>query len=483
MEELTRNRNNQTRVRIIGSDGEALELDLGAGATRAIHTFAVSDRDVVLGAASRYAASQPLGSDRFVWDNHIAAVTGGANDVRRWRQERRLREPAVPGPLQMPDGSDVLSGVGFPNAASQPSSPSLTLREFLTEIASSYDRTAGTGHPTQRLIRAAPRHLTDYAPVGFIVHGRAGAGMPAAIPWIGFLDPDETTSPLEGLYVVYLFSADLDVVWLTLIQGITRLHERVRPPARARERLTADGARIRERLGSAALAGFVESVDLRARGRLPLGYAAGAVAALRYDTTALPSEQELGRDLAGMFRLYQDAIAAKRDLLLTAPGAISTPSGSPTPPARSPLEHFKPKDATDYKATLTGGTIVKTRRHEALIHDYGDWAVERGFAASTAEHPKDLVLRREGREWLVEGKVLYRGNAAGATRAAIGQLVEYRRFLYSDDAPAPTLVALFTETIGNAYVGLLEELGILAIWRDQGKWTGNAAAVIDRLTE
>jgi hypothetical protein len=36
------------------------------------------------------------------------------------------------------------------------------------------------------------------------------------------------------------------------------------------------------------------------------------------------------------------------------------------------------------------------------------------------EHPKDPVLRRDGREWLVEAKVLYQGNATNAVRAALG---------------------------------------------------------------
>lgn len=481
MEELRRNRNNQARVRITRPDGSALELDLGAGATRSVETFGEDERDAVLSAASTYASEHPLGANRFIWDNHTAAVTGGADDIPGWRRDRRLREPAVPGPPQMPDGSDVLR---VPRTVvPEPRAPT-GLRDFLLHVATTYDRTAGTGHPTQRLIRAARQHLGGYAPVGFKVHGRAGAGGAAAIPWIGFLDPDETTSPLEGLYVVYLFSGDLEIVWLTLIQGISRLHERVRPPSRARDILAGDSAKIREKLGASALDRFADAIDLRATGRLPAGYEAGAVAALRYETRALPADNVLRRDLHRMFGLYQDGIAAKRVLLLTEPGAISSPSGADAGRGRpNPLEHFKPKDAGDYRSTLAGGTVVKSRKHEALIRDYGEWALRSGFRASTAEHPKDLVLRRDGREWLVEGKVLYRGDAASATRAAIGQLFEYRSFLYADTATTPALVALFTETIGEAYVSLLAEVGIAAVWRHDGNWAGSDAACNDGLAE
>ncbi len=79
-----------------------------------------------------------------------------------------------------------------------------------------------------------------------------------------------------------------------------------------------------------------------------------------------------------------------------------------------PLAHFRPKDDSDYLAQLAGRTIIKSRRHERLVRDYGEWSQSQGFVASTTEHPRDLVLRRDGYEWLVEAKVLYRGNATEA---------------------------------------------------------------------
>jgi len=43
-------------------------------------------------------------------------------------------------------------------------------------------------------------------------------------------------------------------------------------------------------------------------------------------------------------------------------------------------------------AHVQGGTFKRTRRHEALIAEYGSWVRAEGFVASTAEHPKDLVV-------------------------------------------------------------------------------------------
>jgi hypothetical protein len=68
-------------------------------------------------------------------------------------------------------------------------------------------------------------------------------------------------------------------------------------------------------------------------------------------------------------------------------------------------------------------------------------------------------------------------------REAIGQLFEYRRFLYAGTSIDPTLVGLFSEPIGDAYVGLLQELGIEAVWRDAGLWKGTPRALSGGLAE
>jgi hypothetical protein len=353
------------------------------------------------------------------------------------------------------------------------------LSEYISKIAATFDRAGGMSAPAQQLLRRADAELRDLAPIGFVTTGSGGRGVAATIPWFGFLDPDETTTPTEGLYVVYLFTADLAAVYLTLIQGVMFVLERIHPPVDARARLAADGHRIREKLGADRLAGLLTAIDLRARGPLPAGYESGAVAAIEYAVARLPDNATLEEDLERILGLYQDAISAKRALLATDPGSIASPAGwssarSDDDPA---LDHFKPKDSGDYLAHVTGGTFVRTRRHEALIKQYGEWAQDAGFTASTAEHPKDLVLRLDGVEWLVEAEVVRRGNAAHAVREAIGQLFEYRRFLYVDQAKvSPNLVGLFSESIGDAYLALLSELGILAVWRDAGAWQGCPAA-------
>lgn len=108
MQVLEGNRLNQADVLVRATDGSEWRLRLGAGAMRAIATIPANRQDAVLISAADYAREHPLASDGAIYDNHIAAVTGGADDVPRWRRGRGLRKPAVPGPSRMPGGIDVL---------------------------------------------------------------------------------------------------------------------------------------------------------------------------------------------------------------------------------------------------------------------------------------------------------------------------------------------------------------------------------------
>jgi hypothetical protein len=181
-------------------------------------------------------------------------------------------------------------------------------------------------------------------------------------------------------------------------------------------------------------------------------------------------------DLLAMLLLYQEAIHAKWSVaVLDAETSTAAAAAHAAQLQSDPLAQFRPKDESDYIAHLAGRQLVKSRRHERLVREYGEWSQAQGFTASTTEHPKDLVLRRNGAVWLVEAKVLYRGNATEAVRAAVGQLFQYQFFLCNESAPT-NLVALFSEPIGDAYADFLESLGIAAVWKEEGKWRGSARA-------
>src|SRR4051812_33560390 len=93
------------------------------------------------------------------------------------------------------------------------------LVQLLCGVARNYDRSAGFDSEAQQLLKAARDVITPLLPVGYLVEGSGGKGNPAVVPWIGVFDPDETTTAQRGMYVVYLFAADMSSIVLSLAQG------------------------------------------------------------------------------------------------------------------------------------------------------------------------------------------------------------------------------------------------------------------------
>jgi hypothetical protein len=168
VEIVRRNHLNQADVLIRPPGGSERVLRLGAGATRAIETFADELRDQILAAAGDYAQRHPLARDGRIYDNHLAAVTGGGEDVPQWRRQRNLDEPAVPGPNSMPEGFDV-----FQTKAAVPAGE-WSARLILERLIGQTIHTA-TGVPNTVL------ELTD----GYVVVGtkRTPAGARVPIEW------------------------------------------------------------------------------------------------------------------------------------------------------------------------------------------------------------------------------------------------------------------------------------------------------------
>jgi hypothetical protein len=351
----------------------------------------------------------------------------------------------------------------------------MNLRDYLDRVASQYDRTAGLQTETQQLLRDAPRQLAELVPAGFVLIGSGGKGTATFTPWFGLFDPDETTKPERGLYLCFLFSCDLSTVTLTLMQGITEL-DRTLGRRQARERLRQDALAIRTRLPEQAVSAFSDGLALGANGYRQLAYEAGCVLSRSYRVNELPEERPLRSDLDRFLVLYQQAVEAKRGLLQSEPGVVMSSSVQQHLPGEDPLRYFKPKDESDYLATLSERVLVKTRRHERLVRQYGTWLSGQGFTVSTQTHPRDLVGWRYNREWLIEAKVLYLGNATDAVRAALGQLYAYRHFLYPRGRP-PGLVALFSEPVGPAFVSFLETAGVASVWHEAGAWQGSTDAL------
>ncbi|KUM68666.1 hypothetical protein AQI84_37130 [Streptomyces griseorubiginosus] len=350
----------------------------------------------------------------------------------------------------------------------------MTLREYFHEVATTYDRTVGTGAPAARLLRSAPVVFEPYVPASYIIKGSAGNGAGAFCPWAAFFDPDETNTATRGMYLVYLFAEDMQTVSLSLNQGVTELRETF-GAREAEQRLRSEAEAIRGAFPEDVSSGLEDVINLGGRPGLPRAYEAGNILARVYEVDALPTEGELKLDLRKMIQLYQDALVLREDLRSTTRDVITTiklkDKGE-----QDPLLYFAPKNDDEYIQKITARELKKSRKHETLVKRYGTFLEQAGFTAGTNVHPRDLVARRDGDDWLIEAKVVRRGNVSHAVREAIGQLATYAFLLYSADAQ-PRRMALFTEPIGDVYVRLLDHQGIASVWPTEDGWAGSSEAV------
>jgi hypothetical protein len=139
-----------------------------------------------------------------------------------------------------------------------------------------------------------------------------GKGRWATVPWIAALDTRETTQTSEGVYVIYLFRADLSGVYLTLNQGT---HGTTAPIIR-RHHLRARAEALRSRCGLLEETGFSvsEGIDLRSGRRIIRGYEDSTIAYKLYARGSVPSDSALVSDLVSVLSAYQKLVPSRRFL-------------------------------------------------------------------------------------------------------------------------------------------------------------------------
>lgn len=351
----------------------------------------------------------------------------------------------------------------------------MMLQSFLYDMGTMYDASASVSSDAARLIRSAPQHIGGLVPAGYSVKGSAGNGNAAVCPWVAFFDPDETTTATRGMYLVYLLAEDRKTVALSLNQGVTEITKAL-GTRKALIRLAGEAAAIRQALPAESTEGLSAEIDLGGRPGLPRSYEAGNLLAITYEIASLPDESTLRHDLSRMISLYQDALAVREELRQTTRDTIVTVQSQPSTAGTDALLHFAPKSDEEYVQTVTARRLRKSRSHETLVAQYGQYLLSQDVTVGTNVHPRDMVIVKDGTHWLVEAKFVRRGNVTGAVREAIGQLATYAFCLYPIDVQ-PRKLALFSEPINDLYEGLLEHLGIAAVWRTAEGWAGTPSAV------
>lgn len=158
-------------------------------------------------------------------------------------------------------------------------------------------------------VRSSPV-ATSFPQVVF--QASVGQGNWATIPWIAALDSRETRKTSEGVYVIYLFRADMTGVYLTLNQATSPVmggytqHGALELKRRA--------GLLRKRSGSLLEHGFTvdEGIDLRGKVATARGYEASTAAFKLYERGSVPSDEQLFADLSAALRVYKTLIPSRR---------------------------------------------------------------------------------------------------------------------------------------------------------------------------
>jgi hypothetical protein len=144
----------------------------------------------------------------------------------------------------------------------------------------------------------------------YVVKGSGGKGNITPGPHIEIMNGRITTSPQSGYYVVYLFSADMERLYLSLAFGVTAFKEQFGEGSAHRDAMqrSAEIARrpIKGLEGFPAKKGILNLIDRP--GTVVYDYQYSNIAAIEYDLSDLPDDQKLIDDLDSMLDLYEDVL-------------------------------------------------------------------------------------------------------------------------------------------------------------------------------
>lgn len=137
----------------------------------------------------------------------------------------------------------------------------------------------------------------------YVVKGSVGQTKWANVPWFAIMNKKITKSTQRGYYIVYLFSEDMQRLYLTIAQGVTDT---------PKEEIEIIKKEIRQHINMSSKVKRDDNIFLGASSSAK-DYANSTVAYISYDANKMPSEKELIEDLEEMLRYYEGFIAYKEE--------------------------------------------------------------------------------------------------------------------------------------------------------------------------
>lgn len=183
---------------------------------------------------------------------------------------------------------------------------------FLEEYPSAVEQEFSNNSVADFIRHDVPAIVKDTIPASerYLVHGSAGQGNWARVPWVAVFDRLITETAQNGYYVVYLVKEDFSGTYLSLNQGVTTVRNVY--GADAKEALRARATDFVARIGELPNSYISGPIDLHVKSSSSLGayYEQGSICAKYYAGEEIPSDEVLEADLKYFVDLYFN-LAAK----------------------------------------------------------------------------------------------------------------------------------------------------------------------------
>lgn len=188
-----------------------------------------------------------------------------------------------------------------------------TIEEFsisgkIREAAQLYKKELFAGSKVGEIItKEIPSILIRQASLNqrkFLVTGSIGKGQYAEIPWVAIFNRRITDSATYGIYIVYLFTADMKGVYLSLNQGFTYFKNKF-GNKKGKEEISNMAMYLRKHTPlPTSMQEY--SISLNSNNQLGKGYEAGHIAGKYYDIENMPGDEIMISDLLELIDAYDD---------------------------------------------------------------------------------------------------------------------------------------------------------------------------------
>ncbi|BCC00431.1 hypothetical protein BCJMU51_2495 [Bacillus cereus] len=159
------------------------------------------------------------------------------------------------------------------------------------------------GHPLSSFVRSEITKeiakLTFIDKNQYVLIGSVGMGNWANVPWIAVLNKNITTSTQRGYYIMYMFSEDMQRLYLTLAAGVTET---------SKEELKGFKSKIRKVITMSEKVKKDDDIFLGTSAKAR-SFANLTAAYISYSVQEMPGEEELVEDLQEMIQYYEQYIS------------------------------------------------------------------------------------------------------------------------------------------------------------------------------